>query len=560
MEVREYIQYVRRWTWLILLAMAVAGSGAYLASRLQEPVYRATTVLLVSESDIVRGDEYAGIQTSRRLAESYVERLKSPDVLEAAAAAAGVQVSRDLLRSNLSVRLLGSAQLIELSVEHTDPETARALADMIPAVFSERNEAQQLERYAASKSSLETELAAIARELRDTEAALAEAQASENPDAATVQHLQGNAALLRDTHSRLLQSYEDVRVAEARSLNNIVVDTSTRVSADPVRPRTMTNVLMGLVLGALVAAGIAMMVEYLDNTVKGARDVEQIVGAPALAAITEIDVSSSQPEDTLVVVRDPRSPAAEAYRQLRTNLMYSLVSRNLSSILITSATPGEGKSVTAANLALSLVQAGKRVILVDADLRSPTQHRLFNVTNRRGLTDLVLEPGRGEQLLQATVVPDLWIVPSGALPPNPSELLGSEHMGEVACWLAGWADYVIYDSPPALLVTDAVVLSRFVDTTVLVVRAGETTIPDLNAAWESLRAVESDLAGVVLNAVRQRNGYDSYYYQKADGHDDSLNGSQLPVEQKTRRQALGSRRAAVSKSRRRTNRPVTETG
>lgn len=525
MEIREYIQFARRWWWLVLLGAVIAGAAGYLYYGSQEPVYRATATLLVNEGDVVATDNVSGLQASERLAESYVERLQRNDeVLALAISNLGLSLTPQQLKRRMQVRVVGNTQLIELSVESTSPRVAQALANEIPVVFAARNDELQRERFASSKASLENELEGIQEELAAAEERLAELEAEGTVDGTRVEQLQESVIQLRETHSRLLQSYEDIRVAEARSLSNLLVDDAADLPDSPVRPEVARNTLLLVVAGAMAAVGVAFLREYMDNTVKGPDDVEVLVGAPTLGTIKEIKADT--PEERLIVARSPRSPTAEAYRQLRTNLLYSLVSRDLQSVLVTSADPTEGKTTTAANLALALVQMGKRVILVDSDLRRPMLHRLFNVGNRSGLSDLVLAMGgdvveRG-RFLEETAVDGLWLLPSGPLPPNPAELLGSERMAEAAAWLGEQADYVIYDSAPVLAVTDAAVLSRLADTTLMVVRVGETTGQALQAAWGNLQAVEGELAGVVLTGITRRSGY--YYYYNGSGYGYGENG------------------------------------
>ncbi len=211
----------------------------------------------------------------------------------------------------------------------------------------------------------------------------------------------------------------------------------------------------------------------------------------------------------------PRSPIAEAYRVLRTNIQFGSVDKPVRSLLVTSVDSMEGKSTTVANLAVVMAQAGKRVVIVDADLRRPTQHKYFELPNDRGLTTALLD-GQTPVCdhLQATGLDNLYLLSSGPLPPNPAELLGSQRMGQVIEELAKQADVLVFDSPPLLAVTDAALLARQLDGTLVVVDAGGTRRGSVARAFDALRASGAHVLGAALNRIiPARSGYyHSYYY------------------------------------------------
>jgi len=214
----------------------------------------------------------------------------------------------------------------------------------------------------------------------------------------------------------------------------------------------------------------------------------------------------------LITVADPRSPISEAYRALRTNLDFSSLDRPIRTMLVTSAGPEEGKSTVLANLAVTTAQAGKKVILVDGDLRRPTLHHIFNLKNDVGLTTMVVDDAAMESPpLQDTGVEGLQLLPSGPLPPNPSELLGSRRMEEIIAVLLERADIVFFDAPPVVAVTDAAVLATKVDGVLLVINAGRTRRDYARAARARLEKVNANLLGAVLNNVRFDVGLHRYY-------------------------------------------------
>jgi len=223
---------------------------------------------------------------------------------------------------------------------------------------------------------------------------------------------------------------------------------------------------------------------------------------------------SKQPN--LITLTDPRAPAAEAYRTLRTNLYFSSLDRALETLLVTSAAPGDGKSTTLGNLAVTMAQGEKRTILVDADLRRPALHKLFGVSNSQGLTTMVVdESALAEPPLVETGVENLWLLPSGPLPPNPAEILGSRRLEDIIAALKTRADVILFDAPPVVAVTDAVVLGTKVDGVLLVFSAGKTRREHALRAKEMLERVQVRLVGAVLNNASPDQSMGSYY--AADG-------------------------------------------
>jgi non-specific protein-tyrosine kinase len=217
---------------------------------------------------------------------------------------------------------------------------------------------------------------------------------------------------------------------------------------------------------------------------------------------------------SLITLAEPRSPISEAYRTLRTNLDFAGLDQALNTLLITSPEPGAGKSTMLANLAVVSAQAGRKVILVDTDLRRPSLHSLFRLSNEHGLTDMVMdEAALSQPPLQETEVPGLRVLASGPLPPNPADLLGSQRMGEVIAALKAEADQVLLDAPPVVLVTDAAVLSTQVDGVLLVIGAGKTRREMARTAVQRLEQVNARIVGSVLAGVQLEVGLRDYYTQ-----------------------------------------------
>ena len=514
MELRQYALLLRKWFWLVVLCTMAAGVTAYVVSKKSTPIYQASATLLVNQaSNPVSGAGYQDILTSERLAKTYANLLTGWPMLDETARRLGVD-AKDLEKT-VTVSSVRDTQLLEIQVEGPNPQLIVQIANTLPEVFIAQNQELQMGRVSESKASLEREITAVEADITRTQDAL-NAVTDDNQR----MRLETSLAQYRSTYSSLLSSYQQIRLAEAQATDNVAIAKPARVPELPIRPRTMTNTLLAAVVGAMIAVGAAFLIEYLDDTIKTPDDVARVSGLSTLGAIARLKETGGTRQ--LVAWLQTKAPESEAYRTLRTNIQFSSVDKPVRSLLVTSAGPSEGKSTTAANLAVVMAQTGQRVVLVDSDLRRPVLHKMFGAANNTGLTSALLN---GEQVvldghLQETEVENLSLLTSGPIPPNPSELLGSQRMGRLVEKLAGQADLVIFDSPPVLAVTDAAVMGRQVDGVVLVVDAGQTREQVLAQATAELQQTGANLLGVVLNRLDSRRGgyyYYYYYYSEEEG-------------------------------------------
>jgi succinoglycan biosynthesis transport protein ExoP len=278
--------------------------------------------------------------------------------------------------------------------------------------------------------------------------------------------------------------------------------------SEPVRPRTKLNVALGLVLGLMLGVGVAILREFLDRSVKTPEELEAAAGVPVVGTIPPFR-AAKQP---IPVDAEPRTPAAEAFRKLRTNFAFLGVDRESLCCVVTSPAAAEGKSTVAANLAIALAQAGKRVALVDADLRKPSLHRVFGLTQRVGTTTVLLDQADPLDALQQPGPGLPAVLTSGQLPPNPSELLGSRRMQQLIEDLRGAFDVILVDCAPLLPVTDPMVVSRFADGILLIARAAVTTRDQAQTARNACAKAGATVFGSVLNATSVAEGDQSAYY------------------------------------------------
>ena len=522
-DLRQYIALLLQWAWLIVLATLLAGAAAFITSKLQDPVYQASTKLLINEAPSTTTSEYTAILTSERLARTYSELMTEDPILEAVIEQLNLNLEQDKTDGNIlealaaatEVQLIRDTQLIELSVEDTDPEMAARIANTIVEEFIEQNQALQSSRFAESKTNLEEEMARIQGQIHNTLLTIDEL--GDTPeDKQQRDRLEADVAQYRQTHAGLLQSYEQIRVAEAQTTSNVIQVKPAAAPEKPIRPRVLMNTALAAVVGGMLAVGAIFLMEALDDTIKSPEDVNRHLGLPILGTIMR-----HEQNDSPITTESPRSPTAEAFRSLRTNIQYASVDYPLRSVLVTSPDAGVGKSTVAINLGTVLAQGGTQVVLVDGDMRRPKLHELFKLKNRVGLSSLivshtpfVIEGRLPDGTLLSTSTEGLSVITSGQRPPNPSELLASKKMMDILQALRTNDErVVIIDAPPVMAVTDAAVLSPRVDGVLLVVKPGVTKLEAARQTVEQLRRVGANIVGVVLNSVDPRSSRYGYYYR-----------------------------------------------
>ena len=262
---------------------------------------------------------------------------------------------------------------------------------------------------------------------------------------------------------------------------------------------------MGLIFGF----GLASIIEYLDDTIKTPTDVDQYLKTPILGTIPFLKHTAFP----LMTQLSRHSALAESVRTLRSNLKFAILDEPIKTLLVTSASPAEGKTMIVANLGIGMAQAGRRVIIVDADLRHPSLHKIFGIDNSIGLTNVLVGEVDVDAVLRPAEVDGLTLLPSGPIPPNPAELLDSQPMKKLVEMLDSKADFIIFDSPPTLAVTDAQVLASNLDSVLLLLAAGEVRKDAAIGANQLLANARAKLMGVVLNKIHiTREGYYYYYY------------------------------------------------
>jgi capsular exopolysaccharide synthesis family protein len=340
--------------------------------------------------------------------------------------------------------------------------------------------------------------------------------------------LERERQLNENLYLTMKQKYEESRITEAGQVGKVRILDPALVAVK-TKPNKKLNLLLGLFLAGAVSFIYIFLREYLDNTIKSVEELERkglsvigiipdMIEAPGKKSTLKTQKPSHGGQDfqrRLITHEDPKSPISEAFRAIRTNVNYSQADRKIKSLLVSSPQPGEGKSTTVANIAIAFAQLRKRTVLIDADLRKPVQHNVFGLPRGPGLTDyLVGETENISEIINETQIDGLHLITAGNLPPNPSELLGSERMNALVDKLEQDWDMVLFDSPPLIAVTDASMISSEIDALAIVVKAGYTPKEALDRALDTVGRAGTPLAGIILNGIRPESisSRYSYYY------------------------------------------------
>lgn len=528
----RYLHMIRRWLWVVLLATVIAGGTTYWISSQQPVFYEAQARLIVGPGIDSLNPQLNDLRTGGQLLQTYAELATSRPVLQQVIDRLGLNVEPAILEQGITVRADEETQFLSVLVQDGNPTQAATIANAIADRLVELSPsspggsaAQLQERMGDQARRIEDNIASIEAKIVQLEfefdATNDVAQKRVINDELSQQRIR-----LVDAHATLALLYDSLQKASTNKVRLV----EPAIEGEEVSSQTNLKVIIGAAAGLILSVSVVLVFEFFDDaTVKTTEGVGKLTKLPALVGIGEIRTS----EDALVTISQPRSPISEAYRVLRTSIQFSSVDNPNRTLLVTSSIPGEGKSTTAANLAVVMAQAGHRVLLVDTDLRRPAQDQIFELPNRRGLTSLLLEFNVAEgdhnmrallnDVVQETRVEGLHLLSSGPVPPNPSELLGSTKMKTLLHALGNAYDYVILDSPAVLAATDAAVLSVLADGTLVTALAGKSRKTHLSQAVEQLREVKANLMGIILNGLSAKSDSYGMYYREASGY--NLNAS-----------------------------------
>jgi len=514
--IREFLRilWLRRW-WLILVTLLVVGV-ALVYSFLQVPVYESTAEVLVrpitfSPTQPGSATGFVNMETEQRVA-------TSADVVRRAEEIIG---QSDVPPGQVTVETSEEVETLDFTALSPQPRAARATAQAHAVAYLEIREEKVLRDLQAARQPIEAEIASLNEDIVAVEAQL------------FTQLSPGRRASLSAEYTNLLSQ----RAALETQLNALIAPENIQVgevlqpaivASEPVSPDHLKAGAFALFVGLSLGAGVSFLRDRLDQRVRDREGLEASAGLPVLGAIPR--TPRPRRGQRVLPVSGPSSESSEGYKALRTSLVVASARNGWKTIMLTSATPGEGKTSTVANLGVALANAGKQVILVSADLRRPELHQYFSVSDRLGLRDLLFhtrerkgtfQPSDGgsaailrEALKPVEGVPNLLILSSGSARGEPPELLGSKAMEDLVNWLKGSADFVLLDTPPVLGMADATSLAPLVDAVMLIASSGEVSEGALQEALYRLEGVDARVMGAVLNKYDPsgaRDYYSSYY-------------------------------------------------
>lgn len=515
-QLRWYLQPLRRFAIPILLLAVAAGVGTYFyEQKLVKPTYQASATVQVNASQsggsavgsVIDSQQYA--PTAAALIDT---QIVASNAIKALQAAHRIGPSSRLTPSGLlkltTVTVVPNSQLVQVAVTSRSPTLSRAAANALAKAAQTRQNFLQQQKFASTTNTLNSQIHQTQTQINHLKA-----------------HPFPGSGKIINNDSRSIEAYRNallqITTTAAASSTNLTIPSPASTPRSPVAPHPLRSggIAFALVLVLLSAAVVVR--EYFTTSLRTPDELAEILGGPpVLGAILKF--SHKGRDAGPVVVSDPRSLAAEALRVIRTNLIYANIDRPPRTVLMTSAREGEGKTTIALNLGTAMAELGGEVLLIDADLRRPSLHRFMSLGDRTGLTNALVSY---DQSIDASIHPtdyrDLFVMPSGPIPPNPSELLSSERMRELLQRLSGRFSTIIVDSPPLLAVADPAILSTMVDAVVLVADVSGATVQGMVRARESLERVGSRVSGIVLNKLsddRQGGYYYHYYYRHEYGY------------------------------------------
>ncbi|MDZ4767918.1 MAG: polysaccharide biosynthesis tyrosine autokinase [Chloroflexota bacterium] len=558
MDVAIYLRFIRKWAWLVILAAFIAGGISFILNTGTPPTYQASVLMSIGSYIDSSNPELGDMMIAQQLVETYLTMLETREVLEATLDQLGLEgFPPEALAAIVSARTISDTSLFRINVVYTDPVLAADIANAISTQLIDKAPglgASEQERLDSMRSELD-QLEAMSSEFEDQQRDIeTQLDNTTDPTERAVLQEQNNSlrVQIRETSTTMIGYTRSIDELELRS-NRLQILEDARVPTSASSVNLISASLVGAVVGAIIALAAVIALEYLDDVVRTSEITVQTLGLPVLGAIMRIGKRTDTYNDRLVYNFPSMSPIAEGYRTLRTNLLFSSGNTSQGVYIITSPSPEEGKSMTTANLAITMALAGLQVLLIDADLRRPKLHEIFELENNVGLTTLLFaDPSTAEalesdandetklpanlrQCLQNTSVPRLRVITSGFIPSNPTEILGSALMQR---WIDAFRsssniDVVLIDSPPCLMVADATVLAATAKGDILLVLdASKTRRMAALKAKERFEQLGLDIKGIILNRLNPRDetyeytySYGYYYTPTGKGNPRGKNGA-----------------------------------
>ncbi|MEM7330583.1 MAG: polysaccharide biosynthesis tyrosine autokinase [Chloroflexota bacterium] len=496
MELRTYLNIILRRKWIIIIIAIVVTIAATIISLLSTPKYISTATVRVAtiggQGDLTDSSK-VDINYSQLIMQTYASILTTGTVRSEIKEELGLERF-----PQLDADLVPNTELMKIRAEATDPVVARDIANLGAQKLIEQSQALYSGSGVSSLELLEEEIARVELELEDARTNYDQLIQNSPDDAISINAASELIALKERTQLSLFQQFETVRTEKALLSNQISIIEEAFASSNQSSPRHELNIGLGIIMGLVLGTAVALLTENLDNTLHTVHQIETITESPTVGRIPKSDEKLK-----IIKLDNEFQSELEAFRRLRTNILATDIRMTNQAILITSAEHGDGKSTILANLAVVLAQSGRRVLVVDCDLRRPSQHDFFGASDKRGLTNVLLGEMVYDDVVQTTDYPRLDIVTSGSLPPNPTELLGSPQMAEFLDSIKDEYDMVLLDTPALFSVIDAAVLVPLVESVVLVVAKAQSRRDALAAVRQQLRNVQAKEISVVINRTEK---------------------------------------------------------
>lgn len=503
-ELRELVLVLLKRWWFLLLAALLGGALGYGISLRQTPIYEATTSLLVGLSMQTSTLDRTDLQTGQQLAITYSNIVRRQPVLQGAIDALQLDMSWQSLRSRVSVSVIDQTQLLEISVDAESPELAEQIAaevarQLILLTPSENagGAHQETSQFVQQRlRDMETKIAAEQTALQSAEAKLAALGANGTGVTALrneIRDIEERLLSWDNIYTRLLEYTKDIRTS-----NQLAIIEPAQAKSTPVQPNPGLNVTVGAALFLALTSALILLLHFWDDRLKSVEDTARHLKLNVLGQLSLIKGDNGH--DKLIAKTHALSSTSEGYRLIRSKLQFLMADLPKKIIMITSSAQGEGKSLTTANLAIAMAEAGMSVVIVDANLRRPMQHEIFHLVNHEGLTELLYAPKlQLDHYLRSTQVMNLRVLTAGSLPAYPSGMLGSMQMKRLLQALSEQFDLVLCDSPEATEIADAAILAHQVTGAILVVQTGKMRRDRAMEAINNLRQAGAHILGVVLN-------------------------------------------------------------
>src|SRR5579859_1057874 len=530
MELRAYVTPLLKWWWLLLAATLLAAGSSYLAARQQPASYQAHATLMLGSVIQDPNPNSGDLVLAEQLAGAYADIGNRDLVKGRTMQALGLSFMPDTL-----VRAVPQTSLIDVGVTDTDPKRAQSVANELvnQLILTSPGAAPSADN--ARQQFIQDQLNNLQSQIKDTGAQIQKLQ-QQLGDLNSANQIADTQALITAQQTKLNALQANfaalMQTTQKGATNTLSLIEPAPLPTTPIGPSKLLIVGLAAGIGLALAVVAAFGMEALDDSLQSGDDVKQLIKAPILAQIGEMSQSGVR---GIYVADHPLSVVTEAFRSLRTNLEFAAVGRPLKTLLVTSAGPGDGKTRVASNLAVMMAKGGKRVILLDADLRKPGIHETFSLSNSKGLSDVFLGSLNVVNVINPSEDENLGVITGGTPPPNPAELINSAKMDDILASLQERADVVVIDAAPFLL-ADAWVLAAKVDAVLLVVRPRYTHRRAVRAMMEQMNRSGAQVAGVVLNRiVRSPQQYSvgsmqSYYGRARKGASDVLSTERANVK------------------------------